>query len=220
MSYFNQVSDLYYQSQLPTVKSSLDFIKVKNLFRRAKIRDEFFKDVTVFTKYTITGDERPDQIANSYYGSSRYDWIVLISNNIIDIKTEWPMNGYDFDQYLKRKYDPTEIDAIHHYETVTYYDGRGRLIVPSGRIVDPDFETSYYDERVGETKTISPLKSVSNYEYEVEVNNNKRTIYLLRRRFLQTAIDDMLEIMSYGFSSQFIDDKTKKGDNLRIISPR
>ena len=220
MSYFNQVSDFYYQSQLPTVKSSSDFIKVKNLFRRAKIRDEFFKDVTVFTKYTITGDERPDQIANAYYGSSSYDWVVLISNNIIDVKTEWPMSEYDFQQYLSRKYDPTEINSIHHYETVTYYDGRGRLIVPSGRIVDSTFTVSYYDEKEGKVITASPIKSLSNYNYEVKENNKKSTIFLLRKRFLQTAIDDLLDIMSYGFSSQFMDDKTKKGDNIRIISPR
>ena len=220
MSYFNQVSDFYYQSQLPTVKSSSDFIKVKNLFRRAKIRDEFFKDVTVFTKYTITGDERPDQIANAYYGSSSYDWVVLISNNIIDVKTEWPMSEYDFQQYLSRKYDPTEINSIHHYDTVTYYHGRGRLIVPSGRIVDSTFTVSYYDEKEGKVITTSPIKSLSNYNYEVKENNKKRTIFLLRKRFLQTAIDDLLDIMSYGFSSQFMDDKTKKGDNIRIISPR
>jgi hypothetical protein len=79
---------------------------------------------------------------------------------------------------------------------------------------------NYYDPIEEVTKTISPIKSVSNYEYETKLNDEKRNIYILRTRYLQTAIDDMRQIMSYGFSSQYVDDLTKKGDDLRIISLR
>lgn len=220
MTYFREVSDLLYQSQQPNRNSSYDYAKVKNLFRRAKIRDDFFKNVTVFTKYKILGEERPEQIAEKVYGSSSYDWIVLISNNIINVRTEWPMSDYEFQNFLLRKYTEQELSEVHHWETVTYNDNRGRLIVPSGKIVDSQFSISYYDEIEKSSKTISPIKSVSNYEYETKINDDKRNIYLLRTRYLQTAIDDMREIMSYGFSSQYVDDITKRGDNLRIISPR
>jgi hypothetical protein len=220
MTYFREVSDLLYQSQQPDRNSSYDYVKVKNLFRRAKIRDDFFKNVTVFTKYKILGEERPEQIAEKVYGSPSYDWIVLISNNIINVRTEWPMSDYEFQNFLLRKYTEQELSEVHHWETVTYNDNRGRLIVPSGKIVDSQFSLTYYDEIEQSSKTISPIKSVSNYEYETKINDDKRNIYLLRTRYLQTAIDDMREIMSYGFSSQYIDDITKRGDNLRIISPR
>ena len=220
MTYFREVSDLLYQSQLPNRNSSYDFVKVKNLFRRAKIREDFFQNVTVFTKYSIQGEERPEQIAEKIYGSSSYDWIVLISNNIINVRTEWPMSDYEFQNYLFRKYTEAELNAAHHYETVTYYDGNGKLIVPSGKIVDSNFSITYYDEVEQTSKTISPIKTISNYEYEIKLNDEKRNIYLLRTRYLQTAIDDMRQIMSYGFSSQYVDDQTKKGDNLRIISLR
>ena len=220
MTYFREVSELLYQSQLPEKNSAYDYVRVKNLFRRAKIRDDFFQNTTVFTKYSIIGEERPEQIAEKVYGSPAYDWIVLISNNIINLRTEWPLSDYEFQNYLFRKYTEDELNEVHHYETITYYDGNGKLIVPSGKIVDSNFSIVYYDESEQISKTITPIKSVSIYDYEVDKNNKKRNIYLLRPRYLQTAIDDMRTIMSYGFSSQYMDDLTKKGDNIRIISPR
>lgn len=220
MTYFRRVSNLLYQSQVPHRNSSYDYVEVKNLFRRAKIRDDFFQNVTAFTKYTIQGEERPEQVAEKVYGSSTYDWVVLISNNILNVRTEWPMSDYEFQNYLLRKYTQEELYQPHHYETMTYYDRRGKLIVPSGKIVDQDFNLTYYDEIDQVAKTISPIKEVSNYEYEIKVNDDKRNIYVLRTRYLQTAIDDMRKIMSYGFSSQYMNDLTKKGENLRVLSPR
>ncbi len=220
MTYFREVSELLYQSQLPERNSINDYVRVKNLFRRAKIRDDFFKNITVFTKYQIIGDERPEQVAEKIYGSPEYDWVVLISNNIINVRTEWPMSDYDFDIYLNRKYSEEELYDVHHYETVTYYDNKGKLIIPSGKEVDLNFSITFFDEGSNQSKTISPIKSITNYDYETKLNNDKRNIYLLRARYLQTAIDDMRTIMSYGFSSQYVDDITKRGDNLRIITPR
>ena len=74
--------------------------------------------------------------------------------------------------------------------------------------------------RQGKPYTINPVKSVSVYEYEIAKNEEKRNIYVLKSRYLQTIIDDLDEIMNYGFSSQYVDKKTKKGDELRVISPR
>ena len=220
MTYFRKVSELLYQSQQPNRNSSQDFVRVKNLFRRAKIRDDFFQNLVVFEKYKVIGDERPEQVAEKIYGSSSFDWIVLTSNNIINVRTEWPLSESELERFIFRKYSQEELSEVRHYKTLAYFDNSGKLIVPSGKIVDQDFSVSYFDEALNQTLTISPIKAVTNYEYEVERNDSKRNIFLLRRRYLQTAIDDFEEIMSYGFSSQFVDDKTKKGDNLRIISPR
>jgi len=220
MTYFREVSDLLYQSQQPNRNSSYDYVRVKNLFRRAKIRDDFFQNAVVFTKYKIIGNERPEQVAEKVHGSSTYDWVVLIANNILNIRTEWPLNDYEFENFIFRKYTEETLYDVHHWETLTYYDSRGKLILPSGKQVDSDFSMTYFEESLNQTQTISPIKSISNYEYEVQKNDEKRNIYVLRNNYLQTAVDDMREIMSYGFSSQYVDDNTKKGDNLRIISPR
>lgn len=218
MTYFREVSDLLYQSQETNRNSSDDFVRVKNLFRRAKIRDDLFTSVTAFEKYKITGERRPEQVAEQYYGSAAYDWVVLISNNILNVRTEWPLSDSEFDNYLNRKYTSQELNSAHHYETTLVKDSRGRMIVPPGKIVPSDFSITYLDQ--GTIVTNNPVKMVSIHEYEIQQNDSKRNIYLLRKKYLQTAIDDMREIMSYGFSSQYVDDGTKRGDNLRIISPR
>ena len=220
MTYFREVSDLLYQSQQTNRNSSYDYARVKNLFRRAKIRDDFFKNATAFTKYKIVGEERPDQVAEKIYGSSEYDWVVLISNNILNTRTEWPLSDAEFSNYLERKYTETELASAHHYETTLVTDSRGKMIVPAGKIVDSNFTVTYYDDILGVSVTKNPVKLVSIYEYEIQQNDKKRNIYILRPRFLQTAIDDMRRIMSYGFSSQYVDDGTKKGENLRVLSPR
>lgn len=254
MTYFREVSDLLYQSQESNRNSSYDYTRVKNLFRRAKIRDDFFQNVTVFEKYKITGEERPDQIAEKFYGSSEYDWIILISNNILNLRTEWPLSDSEFSNYLERKYTEAELAAAHHYETTLVRDAKGKMIVPPGRIVDSNFTVTYFDTslsvqeaqeyydfnstnqtfdsttlKINSTRTVgssgsyvtkNPVKMVSIYEYEIQQNDKKRNIYLLRPRYLQTAIDDMRRIMSYGFSSQYVDDNTKKGESSRVLSPR
>jgi hypothetical protein len=74
-------------------------------------------------------------------------------------------------------------------------------------------ETSYlnfYDSRVETSTTIKP---VSNYEYEVENNEDKRKILILKREYLPAIIGDMRNIMKYNKSSQYIDKKTKRGFN-------
>lgn len=255
MTYFREVSDLLYQSQQTNRNSSYDYARVKNLFRRAKIRDDFFKNATAFTKYKIIGEERPDQVAEKIYGSSEYDWVVLISNNILNTRTEWPLSDSEFSRYLERKYTEAELASAHHYETTLVTDSRGKMIVPAGKIVDSNFTVKYYDNdvktsntttgsytfdstnttfdstlvRFNSTNSVSltgtlitknPVKMVSVYEYEIQQNDKKRNIYVLRPRYLQTAIDDMRRIMSYGFSSQYVDDGTKKGESSRVLSPR
>lgn len=220
MTYFREVSDLLYQSQQPNRNSSYDYVRVKNLFRRAKIRDDFFQNAVTFTKYKIIGEERPEQVAEKIYGSPSYDWVVLISNNILNVRTEWPLSDSEFSEYLERKYTEAELNSAHHYETTAVTDSRGRLILPAGKKVDSNFSITYYDENINQSVTKTPVRMISIYEYEIAQNDKKRNIYILKNRFLQTAIDDMRRIMSYGFSSQYINDTTKKGENLRVLSPR
>jgi hypothetical protein len=256
MSYFRNFSDLLYQSPLASRTSSYDYIRTKNIFRRAKIRDDIFQAAVAFDKYKIIGEERPDHIANKIYGSSQYDWVILIANNIINLREEWPLSDSEFSNYIQTKYTQAELASAHHYETTAYFDTRGKMIVPAGKIVDSNFTVTYFDYEVqsqvvlgipytfdsstttfdsslvrfdmqeqiqirqGTSYTVNPVKSVSVYEYEIQRNEDKRNIYVLKPRFLQTIIDDLDEIMNYGFSSQYVDRSTKKGDNLRIVSPR
>ena len=221
MAYFDLFSDLLLPSFSDNRNSSYDYVRVKNLFKRGKIRDDFFQNATVFDKYSIVGDARPDNVAQTLYNSADLDWVILISNNIINVREEWPMSQADFNNYLQNKYGTELLQEIHHYETKEVRDTEGNLLLQEGLIVDADFEFKYSNFGTYMTRSGSELvTSVSNYEFEQRKNDAKRTIYVLRQEYLQVVIDDMRELMTYKDSSQYIDRRTKKGANLRILSPR
>lgn len=218
MNYF----DLFPDVQLPSFSnkrnSSNDYITTKNLFKRGKVRDEFFQDVTTFYQYSVNGDDRPDNVADKVYDNDKLDWVVLIANNIINIRDEWPMGQYDFQRYLNNKYDSTQLGQIHHYETNEVRNPDDKLLLQSGLTVDSDFTFSYTYQ--GTQYDVNNLTSISNFEHEVNKNDKKRVIYLLRPEYVGTIISDMREILTYTDSSQFINRKLKKGDNLRVLEPR
>jgi hypothetical protein len=221
MAYFDDFSDLLLPSFAQGRNSNNDVVRVKNLFKRAKIRNDILNTPFAFDEFTIVGDARPDNIANEMYNSPFLDWVVLISNNIINVRDEWPMTQSDFQNYLIDKYGTELLNEIHHYETLKINDPNGSLLLEAGLKVDENFTLKYSYE--GEYKTLSGsnlLKSVTNNEYEVEKNDDKRNIFLLKSNYISTIISDMREIMTYTDSSQFIDKRTKKGSNLRILTPR
>ena len=145
-SYFDLIPDFDYVSRLPDAKIS-DYIRVKNFFRRATLREDIFQDLTFFTKYSVEGDDRPDNVSHKVYENSSLDWVILLANNITHIPTEWPMPQNDFDRFLLDKYDnyDTIYNGIHHHETVEVKDSNDVTIVPAGLEVSSDFNQTYYD---------------------------------------------------------------------------
>tara|TARA_B100000927_G_scaffold74288_1_gene59185 strand:+ start:134 stop:790 length:657 start_codon:yes stop_codon:yes gene_type:complete len=218
MNYF----DLFPNVELPSFsdrrRSSFDYITIKNLFKRGRVRDDIFGNVIAFSKYLVLDGERPDSVAKKIYEDENLDWVVLLSNNIINVQDEWPMGQYDFQRYLDNKYSKDQLSEIHHYETNEIRNENGILLLQGGLIVDADFTFKYSLD--GTLQTVNSVKSISNLNYEIERNDAKRTINVLRKEYVSIIIDDMREIMTYTDSSQFINRKLKKGDNLRIAEPR
>ncbi len=152
--YFRQLPSFEYVSRLPDAKIG-DYIEVKNLFKRGNIRPDIFQNVAFFEKYKIEGDDRPDNVAFKVYDDSTLDWVILLSNNIVNIQTEWPLTQNSFDTYLREKYGvglTTEEDiynniynGIHHYETPEFKNSQGVVIVPEGLEVPEDYSISFYD---------------------------------------------------------------------------
>ena len=219
MNYFDLFPDVELPSFSDKRNSSKDLIRVKNLFKRGKIREDFFQNATTFYQYTITGDDRPDNVAKEVYDNINLDWVVLLSNNILNIRDEWPMSQYDFQRYLDNKYDSVQLSQIHHYETKEIRNSNEVLLLQSGLVVDSDFTFNYTDPITG-YQSINDVTSVSVFQHETQKNDDKRTIYLLRPEYVSTIMSDMREIMSYTDSSQYINRKLKKGDNIRIVEPR
>ena len=221
MAYFDQFPNVLIPSPNSTRTSSNDFVLAKNLFKRGKIRDDFFENAVAFGRYSIRGDDRPDNVAKELYGDSSLDWVILLSNNMVSVRDEWPMRSGELQRYLNDKYSSDHLVSIKHYETKEIRNAANIKVLEKGQIVDESFTFTYSLGGINATLSGSNvMTSVSNYEYEVNKNDNKRTIHFLRQNYLQTIMEDMRTIMTYTDSSQYIDKRTKKGDNLRILSPR
>ena len=192
-SYFRQVPRLDYPSLANDRQSAYDFQTVKNLFKRAVMRDDIFNEVIAFEKYSVQGDERPDQVAYNFYEDSGLDWVILTTNNIVHVRDEWPMSNQDFLNYLNSKYTESELSNVHHYETKIIRDSRGRLIQPEGLIVPEGHSVTFLDN--GVLRTESSLTLVSFLNHETTLNDNKREINILRSEFLTIFLDDVKNIM-------------------------
>jgi len=220
-SYFQRVPDLNYVSRLPDAKIG-DYIRVKNLFKKGKLREDIFQNLAFFEKYKIVGDDRPDNVAFEVYDDASLDWIVLLSNNVLNVQSEWPLPQTDFDRFVLDKYGDydTLYNGIHHYETEEVKNSQGVTIVPAGLQVDASYSVSYYDFFIEQQITTGNISiPVTNYEYEEKVENDKRNIYLLKPRFLNIVLDDMDDIMQYKKgSTQFVSENLKTGDNIRLYS--
>jgi hypothetical protein len=217
-SYFSEVPDFEYVSRLPDSKIS-DYIRVKNLFKRGFLREDIFRDLTFFTKYQVRGDDRPDNVAFEIYKDSTLDWLVLTANNIVNIQNEWPIPNNVFDELMTEKYGTYEnlIGGIHHYETIEVKDARNVVIVNAGLQVESTYSITFFDERAGDMKTVTPTIPITNYQYEQKVNEAKRNIYLLKPKYLQVVRDDIEDLMTYREgSTQYVSETLKRAENIRL----
>ena len=230
MGYFRELPDVEYQSFLSDAISSKEYLKVKNLFRRNKLRDDLQNVFTLFNKYEIVDGARPDTVAEEFYGDAELDWVVLMTAGIINVRDEWPLSNYRLYQYVEQKYDILELNEVRYYETKEIKDSNDRLILPAEKIVDEDFSISYYDngiyytndstssfdENVERVIIPNPVRGVSNWEYETIKNNKKSSIYLLKRGYLQQFLNDMREIMTYGLSSEYVNESLIRTENTKV----
>ena len=215
MGYFRELPELYYQSFLSNSNSSQNYLLVKNLFRRCKLRDDLQNVFTIFNKYEIVEGARPDTVAEEMYGSAELDWVVLMTAGIVNARDEWPLSDKEIYDYALDVYG-NDLNDIHHYETKEVKDQNGKLILPKGKTVDSTFTIPDPDDY---RLTINPITGISNYEYEVIKNNKKRSIYLLKPGYLQQFLNDMRQEMLYDKSSQYINENLIATENTKSTIP-
>ena len=222
--YFRQLPNFQYVNRTSSEegKSEGDYTIVKNLFKKGKLREDIFQDATFFTKYTIQGDDRPDNVANKVYGSPYLDWVVLLSNNIVNIQSEWPLSQADFNTYLTEKYDSdTEIfSCIHHYEANEVKTSQDVVIIPNKMRVGVGQSVTYFDYGTQQQVTVTDIAlPVTNYTHEAKINDDKRNIFILKPMYLNIVYDDLDEIMTYKKgSTQYVNRTLVRGENIRLYN--
>ncbi len=243
--YFSYFPKLKYVSRSTDRSSNDEYIEVINLFRRPRLRKDFESVFTAFADYVIGEDIRPEQVAQELYNDPRFDWIILIANNITNLHEEWPLDNHSFRKFLLEKYGSDEqLGQVHHYETTLFTDDFKRVVMPAGLRVDSNFNITYLElnknrqESVSQVPTLDQaarvdangtvynsagtkivndkLAAITNFEYEVQINDAKRRIKVPRPEFVDTMVTDMRNIMRYRKSSAYISDNLKDTFNPRL----
>ena len=218
--YFKKLPNFEYVSRLPGAKIG-DYVTVKNLFKKGALEEDILNNLAFHTKYKIKGNDRPDNVAYDFYGNSNLDWLVLLCNNIINIQTEWPLLQNDFDRFLLDKYGSYDaLNNTHHYETQEIKNSKDVIIVPKGLQCASDYSVTYYDYNSDQEVIVLSrdcTTAVTNYEYEAEIEDNKRNIFLLKPRYISVIRKDLDAAMPYKKgSTQYVSETLKRADNIRL----
>ena len=187
--------------------SESDFVTAKNFFRRYKINDDIFSFATFFKKYAIMDGERPDSLAEKAYGDPFYDWVILLTNNMVNAQYDWPMTNYELQKVLESEFDNAYTE-IHHYETIKI----GQYA--AGLHVDETFFNGQHKVNVNGTISLKngseicgPVTVAEHYTNE---NEKKREIYLLKPAYFQSFVDDFRKKNLYQKSGNYINQRLKK----------
>ena len=216
MAYFQELPNISYPSLLPTRNKIEDRITVKNIFKRSKLRSDVDQSITGFNYYYVQDQQRPDVLAQELYDDSELDWVILTTNNIINIRDQWPLDSNELHSYILEKYGSEEnILATHHHETRKIVDEFNRVVMPAGLEVDKNF-TFKYRNYTNTIITVNPVIEITNYDYENKLNEEKRKIKVLKPQYLGAFISEHKQIMNYGRSSDFISKRLKSTYNPRV----
>ena len=188
--------------------SESDFVVAKNFFRRYKINEDIFQYAVFFKKYTIVDGERPETLAEKAYGDQFLDWVILLTNNMVNAQYDWPRSNYEMYKIVEEEFDDP-YSEINHYEireTIGRYQ--------AGLHVDETFYNGTHKVNIDGTVTTkngneiaSPVTVAEYYQAE---NEKKRQIYLLKPRYLDSFVADFKRNNLYKKDDNFISQRLKK----------
>lgn len=169
---------------------------IVDITRRTKILEELSTDPYIFLPYTVQNDDRPEHIAEFYYGDANKVWLVYYANNIIDLYSQWPLSVTDFDEDFKKKYAEQAgttgfgVIAWGQNETLT------NNIVYYQNANNEDVKINAYTYN-NDTNIISTeWRAIRYYEYETILNDNKRNIYLIDSRYADKTENDLKVLLN------------------------
>ena len=169
--YFNSFPDIIYDPN-----RNGDYQICKNLLRRVAVREKVRTNTLLYDTYDVREGESPESLSDRLYGSPDYHWVVLMINDITDRYHGWPMSTPQFLQMIDEKY--TNVDEVHHYE-ITQESGSTKVKID-----------------IGTDNTDYPSATpITNYEYELERQNQLSRIRLLDPAYLEKFVTEFESLM-------------------------
>ena len=175
-----------YFNEFPIVKYNLsgvngNTIDVTDIWRKVKVRSKIANNVALFDNFDVPEGDSPETVAYKVYGDAEYFWIVCLMNNVVNRYYDWPLDEYNFQQYMKDKYDNPA--GIHHYEAVQ----------SSGKQTGDG--PADYSHKLEVNSDTAGAQSVSNIEYERRLQDEKRQIRILLPQYLPAFEDEFLKLI-------------------------
>ena len=152
--------------------------------------------VSNYYSYTIEEGERPDTVAYKMYKNEKLDWLVLLVNEVQDPYFSWPLTYETLNNYIIDKYGSVSnaMNSVHHYEWI---------VSTKTKTNDADGETVYVPEIViivdkSKYDTLAPAarRAVSQFDYENNLNDQRRVINLIDPRYTQTIVDQYKQLFA------------------------
>ena len=217
---FDSTPDFLYPDFFEAGKFKLS----KNLFRKVRTRDNINAIFNSATQYRIRSGETPDQVAYNLLGNTEHYWTILLLNNITDTQEQWPVDDYELDKIIEDRYG-TLADKVRHWETKEVKDANKNVVVKAGIIIEVFSNTttqnlanyiptwswtyvhSWTDSAVTErTLTGSDLYAVSNREYEYQLNDIKREIWIPQPNTIRKMESEIEELLAYDTNYKITDE--------------
>lgn len=136
---------------------------ITNVMLRAVVNEDVKNNLSLYDEYDVIDGDTPEIVADKFYNNPQYHWIILHMNDMIDPRYDWPLSTYNLQQYVESKYGSGNSAAIHHYVNANGYQVNANT---AGAV------------------------SISNFQYEEEVNESKRRIKVLKPSYVSTVVAD------------------------------
>lgn len=177
-----------------TLDDSKSVQTVPDILRRAVLSAELKNNSAYFEQYDIKDGETPEIVADYWYGDSNLHWLILISNDIIDPRFDWPMNYNNLVEFVKGKYGENDVNSLHHYVNPQEYIVSGyRSMSQNSTFTNPQslqLQSTTGTQQVNMVLQNFPtgaLFPVSNLMYEIEQNEKRRRINILKPEIVSTV---------------------------------
>jgi hypothetical protein len=178
------------------IKKNGNPLQLTDITLRFKINELLRDKSAIMYQYDVQDGERPDIIAYKYYEDAKLDWVILLTNNIIDPQFEWPLDDRSFERYMRKKYGSLEAAkrTNHSYEQVLHFqsvnfDG---TIVPEKKVI---IDKESYDNANPTLRQLGTYRAIDKYTHELELNQARSRIKILDKRYLQGLLGTYSDII-------------------------
>ena len=201
-------------------KKPSEYQTATNIFFRLQVIREVLENVSAYYEHTIGEGDTPEILAEKVYNDTQAHWIILYANNMVDPQYDWPLDYKSFDNYIVNKYGSiaTAKTQIHHYEKVIRREESLTGLITETRFQinfqqitqnEPDVPYDNYSElpetlvetiNMGPGRTVIQVtgkNAVSFYDWEVEENDKKRLIKIIKPEYYSQILNEFNELTKF-----------------------